>query len=238
MDAAAGQLKTDRSHPPLWVPLGVLVLGTWAIRGLGLDLAVARWLHGFGRFFDTDSGWLGVLYHWAPWPSLLLAAGALGGLAVAPWMSAARRYRRAALFLVLLMALGPGLLVNVILKDYTGRPRPYQSEPFGGPFPYREAWELGPPGEGYSFPSGHASTAFYWMGLFFVCWRSRRRCAWIALGVGLAWGLVIGVVRMVQGGHFLSDVLWAGGLIYLLGWGLWYWLRPDWPAARDGSVDS
>ena len=39
---------------------------------------------------------------------------------------------RAALFLIATLALGPGLLTNVILKDHWGRPRPIDVRQFGG----------------------------------------------------------------------------------------------------------
>jgi lipid A 4'-phosphatase len=35
---------------------------------------------------------------------------------------------------------------------------------------------------------------------------------WIALGFAL--GLGIGLVRIAQGGHFLSDVLFSGWIVY------------------------
>ncbi len=234
MDAAPGQLRRTDDRPPLWTPLACLLLGTVAIRWLDLDPLLARWFHGFGWFFQTQHGWLGWIYRLAPLPSLLLAGVALVTLVVAAWSRWARRRWRAAAFLVALMALGPGLLVNGILKDYTGRPRPYQVEAFGGRLPYRQALQLGPPGEGYSFPSGHAAVAFYLMAPFFVCWRTRRRCAWAVLGLGVAWGLLVGVVRMLQGGHFASDVLWAAGVVYLLAWVLWRLLSPDRPP-HDGA---
>jgi len=34
----------------------------------------------------------------------------------------------------------------------------------------------------------------------------------------------MGLGRMIQGGHFASDVIWAGGLIYLIGLILYYLL--------------
>ena len=37
------------------------------------------------------------------------------------------------------------------------------------------------------------------------------------LGFGLSFGVLVGFSRMLQGGHYLSDVLWAGGLVYLCG---------------------
>ena len=37
---------------------------------------------------------------------------------------------------LLVLLMGPILLVNIILKEFWGRPRPYQTEQFGGEFPY------------------------------------------------------------------------------------------------------
>lgn len=43
------------------------------------------------------------------------------------------RQRRAAIFLLISLALGPGLLVNTVFKDHWGRARPSQIVEFGGP---------------------------------------------------------------------------------------------------------
>jgi membrane-associated PAP2 superfamily phosphatase len=239
MDAAPGELRRAESHPPFWGPLLGLLAGTLAIRWAGVDLELAGLLHALGRFSEIREGFLGWVYRYAPWPSLALSIGALLVLLAAPWNGTARRHWRGAAFLVALMALGPGVLVNGILKDYTGRPRPYQLEAFGGKLPFREALELGPPGEGYSFPSGHAATAFYLMAPYFLWWRRRRRLASLALGVGLAWGGCVGFVRMLQGGHFLSDVLWAAGVVYFFAWALWaVLLRPVEPGGAPGSEEA
>ena len=37
----------------------------------------------------------------------------------------------------------------------------------------------------------------------------------------------MGTARVVQGGHFPSDVVWAGGFTYLTGLGLSYFFRFD-----------
>lgn len=41
--------------------------------------------------------------------------------------------------------------------------------------------------------------------------------AWLLLWLGMICGVLMGIVRMAQGGHFATDLLWAGGLVYLLG---------------------
>ena len=120
--------------------------------------------------------------------------------------------RRIAVFLLLSLSLGPGLLVNVLLKDQLGRPRPVQTVNFGGvhehvrPFvPSKACYR------NCSFVSGHASMGFYLLSLAFVVPQCRRK--WV--GIGLITGGAIGVVRMAQGGHFLSDVVFAFFAVYI-----------------------
>jgi membrane-associated phospholipid phosphatase len=61
---------------------------------------------------------------------------------------------------------------------------------------------------------------FFLMMPYFICRRHRltRSRAWIWLVVGIVAGSVMGWARMVQGGHFLTDVMWSGGMTYACGW--------------------
>ena len=68
-----------------------------------------------------------------------------------------------------------------------------------------------------SFPSGHASIAFYWMAPGFVLANRQRRLSLGFFAGGTAYGLAMGAIRIAQGGHFLSDVIWAGAIVYLTG---------------------
>jgi lipid A 4'-phosphatase len=61
-----------------------------------------------------------------------------------------------------------------------------------------------------SFVSGHAATAF---SLIAVAWVARNR--WWLLG-GAALGALVGLGRMAQGGHFLSDIVFAFWVTYLV----------------------
>jgi lipid A 4'-phosphatase len=82
---------------------------------------------------------------------------------------------------------------------------------FGGPRHYSHP--LQPVNEckrNCAFVSGDAALGFFLMAGAFVC--PRRRGAWLAAG-GLGGG-VIGFFRMAAGGHFLSDVLFAGVVVY------------------------
>ena len=69
---------------------------------------------------------------------------------------------RAILFLMATLALGPGLLVNVLLKDHWGRPRPVDVTQFGGDQHFVAWWD--PRGEcpnNCSFVSGDVAAAFW-----------------------------------------------------------------------------
>ncbi|WP_096085954.1 phosphatase PAP2 family protein [Agaribacterium haliotis] len=121
-----------------------------------------------------------------------------------------RNKKLAAVFLMCSLILGPGILVNLILKDNSlGRPRPVHVQEFGGsdayapPFHYSGACQ-----KNCSFVSGHASIGFYLMALY---WLQRKR-RWLFAGIGL--GLAIGLTRIMQGGHFFSDVIFAGWAVY------------------------
>jgi lipid A 4'-phosphatase len=123
---------------------------------------------------------------------------------------APRTRRRAAAFLLLVLLIGPGLIVNT-LKDTWGRARPVAVEEFGGDKRFTPA--LVPSDQcrrNCAFTSGHAAFGFWWMAPAFV--DRRRRGMWFALGLAL--GLGIGLVRIAQGGHFLSDVLFSGWVVY------------------------
>jgi membrane-associated PAP2 superfamily phosphatase len=114
------------------------------------------------------------------------------------------------LFLLATLIIGPGLLVNLILKDHWGRPRPVSVVEFGGAFPYVEVWRI----SGYcarncSFVAGEGSTAIWLIALAFVVPRRYRLPVLLATGL---FALAISVNRIAFGGHFLSDVLLAWGL--------------------------
>jgi len=141
--------------------------------------------------------------------------GGLVGLAQARWC-----------FLAAMLAIGPGLVANVILKDNWGRARPRHVVEFGGTKQFTPA--LLPAREcvrNCSFVSGEASSAF---APFFAAALLLPQLRIALLAGGLLSGLAAGLIRMSQGGHFLSDVLFAGifmaltaSALHILFIGLW-----------------
>lgn len=140
-----------------------------------------------------------------------LAAAALFSLSYL--FPSLRAWRKAALALLLTLLLAAGG-VYLGFKVFWGRARPIQLAAFGGgeafqPY-YLPQW-----GVGKSFPSGHATMGFYYLSLFFTGMRTHNRTlavAGIVLGLGL--GGLFSLLRMAQGGHFLTDTLFAGYFVW------------------------
>jgi membrane-associated PAP2 superfamily phosphatase len=178
-------------------------------------------------------------YYGAPLFAGLLGVGAFAvlllGLAKKNWL----KWRRHAAFVLLTLALGPGLVVNVIFKDNWGRPRPRQIEVFQGNAPYLPPLAMGENNDGKSFPAGHASVGFSFFVLWFLWRRRHRLLAWGGLIGASLLGLLMGLGRMAAGAHFLSDVLWAGYLLFLVALINYYFiLRIPQQEARANSAPS
>lgn len=114
---------------------------------------------------------------------------------------------RAAVFLTISMLLGPGLLVNVILKDHWDRPRPVHVDRFGGTKTYVDWWNpTGSCDKNCSFVSGEAATAAWMFGpamLLPAPWRAA------AIGAAAVFTAAMAGLRMAVGAHFFTDVLFG-----------------------------
>jgi membrane-associated PAP2 superfamily phosphatase len=206
------------------VPALVLGAATAWLRSGDIDLAVSA------RFYSPGAGWpvggeppWNWLYHYGVAPAWIMAVPALFVGVAAAFRTGLRRYRRAAWFLVLAMTIGPGLLVNTVFKQNWGRPRPRDVVQLGGEREFLPVWKKGPsPDWGNAFASGHTATAFYIAAPFFLLRRRRRGRALAWLAAGVAYGALMGTARIAQGAHFLSDVVWAGGFVWLTCLALYY----------------
>src|SRR5690348_3731222 len=171
------------------------------------------------RFFLGDWPPVRAIYRGVPYIVELVVIAVPALCLVALW----RRRRvagldiRAAAFLLMSLALGPGLLVNAVLKDHWGRARPAQVTEFAGTQQFTPV--LIPADQcarNCSFPAGHPAIGFYLVSFAFLVRDPRRRR--LAEGAAIAAGAVIGLARMAQGGHFLSDVVFSGLLVYGTSW--------------------
>src|SRR5215813_10017358 len=143
---------------------------------------------------------------------------------------------RAIVLMLVTLALAPGVVANLVLKEHWGRPRPIDVAEFGGDEHFRPWWDpRGDCPKNCSFVAGEPSGAF---------WTTAGAAVvppqWRALGYGgaLAFGAAVGVLRMAAGAHFFSDVVFAGVLSFLVIWLVHGWLY-RWPRTRisDATVE-
>ncbi len=195
---------------------GLVVLGT-AIAGAALFIVFPRLDIAVGRLMITGKGrfllyFEGISYHFHlalqyVAPAILvfcLVAGIawfcrrpIGGITA--WQ---------ALYVALVIAIGPGLLVNVVLKDNSHRPRPVTIQDFGGQVPYAPPFDFtGACDENCSFVSGDPAIGFALLAPALLLPAGRRRTG---VAAALVLGAALGIMRMLQGAHFLSDVFFCG----------------------------
>ena len=207
-------------------PLLLCAITVILFRDTRLDLIIQS------MFYHPQSGWFlkdypifKFVYHYGNIPALLLSITGL----VFIWLSFQAmkwvKWRKVGFFLFLTMLLGPGLIINVVLKDNWGRPRPRNTIEFGGKYAYEEVLSIDRSSPGNSFPCGHASMGFFLFIPWFVLRKKHASLAGISLALGISYGLLIGLARVAQGGHYASDVFIAGILTYLTGTGLFYLLH-------------
>ncbi len=208
-----------RRHWPLWwlgfFGLGLMLWpeGDLHLMELGYD-AKAR------VFIWAHLGWVQWLYGSIRYGVWLLVSLGLG-MCLLGFFWARPGWVRNGFFALTSLALGPGLLVNG-LKAISGRPRPWQIDVFGGEANFVPAWRFDDACvSNCSFVSGHASVGFaiFWI----LAWLdAKRRDRWLVLG--MLGGLWVGLGRMLQGGHFPSDVVWSGWLVYVACWFSAWWV--------------
>ena len=115
--------------------------------------------------------------------------------------------RKAIIFLIAVYALAPGIVVNSILKEHVGRPRPAHIEQYGGDMQFQAPFVISNQcASNCSFVSGHASFAFTFMVLGFFFRGSTRK---IIFSSTFLFGLLVGFVRIFQGRHFFTDIVFA-----------------------------
>ena len=136
---------------------------------------------------------------------------------------------RSALFLIATLALGPGVLTNVVLKEHWGRSRPIDVQQYGGTDHFVPWWDpRGECPENCSFIAGEPSGAFWTLAPAALAPPELQP---LAYGLAILFGIGMGALRIAGGAHFFSDVVFAGVLTYLVVW-LNYAFIYRWPSTR------
>lgn len=215
------EMKLERRWRELAILLFLACLTTPFFWFTDFDLQAAAL---FYQPSDENDAW--PWQHWWLWQILFRYADAfirvvaIGALVIAPlgcFLPKLKPIKRPALYIFLVILLGPGLVVNLVFKDHWGRPRPVHVTEFGGQYPYIPPLEIGATGE-KSFPCGHCSVSYVFFVLYFLS--RKRKLFYFLLTMMLA--LLMGLTRMSAGGHFISDILWSGYLVFFVSWLVYY----------------
>jgi lipid A 4'-phosphatase len=190
-----------------------------------IDLAVSRLFYlGDNKFLFAAPSTGSVFREIFRWIFILASVGAVAGF-IAIAFASRRLFGlgfAAWLYVVLCAAVGPGLVANLLFKDHWGRARPIQTTQFGGTKQFTPALTRSDQCErNCAFISGEASNLFaIGFAVALLAESRRRRPLFIA---AVAAGTLAGFVRIGGGGHFLSDVFFAGVFMAFVARGL-YWL--------------
>ena len=205
-----------RGRWPMWLLWGLpvavgVVAGVVFLAMPELDLAAAR------LFYTPENGFAGQRLVWVEALRQAFIVLYFGTVAIClagiariwrggpPWLGLAKARW---LFLAACLAAGPGLVANLVFKDQWGRARPKHVVELGGTKEFTPPLVMtGQCRRNCSFVSGEASSTyvtFYAAAVLFPQWS-------VALVIaGTIGGLATGLIRMAQGAHFLSDILFAG----------------------------
>lgn len=192
-----------------------------------LDITISGLFYHNG-FIYKDYSYFNFLLKYGEIPALLSAALAFVIFLLSFFFKPLRSLRETCLFITLTLVVGAGLITNAILKDHWGRPRPRQTTIFGGNQPFKAMYQpdFHNP-NGASFNSGHAAMGFFFLSFIIAGWRRHSRFFVIAgIILTLFMGLSLSLTRIVQGGHFFSDVLTSAIVMWLTAV-LINWLIPE-----------
>lgn len=217
-----------RRHWMAWLLGSMLVFVTFP----GLDLSVSGW------YWDSANGWRLGDHPLAEFvrkglPALVIGAAVFVLLLYVAGKVLKQRFwgvdGRITTYILSSLLIGPGILTNELFKAHWHRARPSQIEQFGGQAHFTPPFMITDQcASNCSFVSGHAAMGFWVIAFAFLVpppWRGR------AIALALAFGALVGWVRIIQGGHFLSDVVYAGLLVVAVTWGLWRTLVAPLPSS-------
>lgn len=222
-----------------WLPafqLAALVLITVIFTLFDWDRRIAALFYrdGQGWYLGDQPLWA-WLHEYGTIPGIILTLAALITWLAGFYVRRLKPWRKPCLIVVLTTLLAAGLLVNAVLKQYWGRPRPGQTTEFGGKWEYRPIFPPGTPGKGASFPCGHCTMGF----VFLAMAAFRRQSKTLAYGgvvVGVGLGGLLSAARVVQGAHFVSDTIWSLGIVGMMATALMlYWPRGRTAAPYDDA---
>ena len=189
-----------------------------------LDLKIAHYFYETGGFHSPHSFW-DFIYQFGILPGWMLVFLACAGY-VCSFRSSLYSWRKPCLLIILTLAIGSGVIIHSIFKENWGRPRPLQVIEFGGKQFFRSYYE---PNFNHqlerskSFTSGHSSMGFVFFSLALAGMHlKRKKVFWTGMVLAWGFGTILSLGRIARGGHFLSDTLASGLIMWLTASTIYY----------------
>lgn len=133
---------------------------------------------------------------------------------IVKYRSYKRILRSGVFFLVIAAAISPGLVVNEVFKENFGRARPRHIEEFNGKREFTGAFTMSDQCKrNCSFSSGHAAMGYFLTAIAYTTNLLYFNRIYL---IGIVFGSLVGLSRIVMGGHFLSDVLASAFVVLFL----------------------
>lgn len=176
----------------------------------------------------VQNGWLQFFFDYGELPAWLFAIASLAIILLCFIDKRLTPWKKPALAFLLAIAVGAGLITNFLLKHFWLRPRPRQLIEFGGFAIYHPFWirmtETSPE-PGRSFPCGHCTMGFVFFILCLIGLRMQRKGVfYTGIALTILLGIGLSLLRIVQGGHFVSDTLAAALIMWLCAIGADAWV--------------
>jgi len=122
--------------------------------------------------------------------------------------------RSGVFFLVIAAVISPGFVVNEVFKENFGRARPRHIEEFNGKREFTGAFKISDQCErNCSFSSGHAAMGYFLTAIAYTTNLLYFNRIYLT---GIVFGSLVGLSRIIMGGHFLSDVLTSAFVVLFL----------------------
>ena len=172
-----------------------------------IDISVSGIFYkGNGSFFANSFDWNVYLLRDILLPIIVLAVLLIPIIGSVYWVITNKNFLSLTLnnlaYLFLSSLLSLGLIVNVILKNLWGRVRPNDTILFGGDQPFSIPWlKVSHCDHNCSFVSGDVSAYTLLLALILVFSKPQfNKFAYLLI-------ILIGITRIMEGGHFFSDVI-------------------------------
>jgi len=183
---------------------GFLLSSVLFVSFSGIDLGLSRLFfdHGFYMAHQAWTQWLSAAVTWWVILSVVIVTGIYAYNRVAGRNLGGVDGRKL-VYLLLVLTIGAGLIVNAGFKDNFGRARPRDIQEFGGSEQFTPAFVVGSGCErNCSFSSGDSAGAFFALAFILAFGGSRAMTT-----AGIGFGVLVSAARIAAGAHFLSDTV-------------------------------